>query len=128
MARAGASARLERVSVGVEWEEPPRARAVSRSPVTERPRDQGPATLTPVPSSPAQAAARPPTGGVAGRRTITIQGRGAERNLPMPPRAARQRQKRRAYERAYFKPDRVAMWAVLLGLLLVLVAAMSGHP
>jgi type VI protein secretion system component VasF len=46
----------------------------------------------------------------------------------MPPRAARQRQKRRAYERAYFKPDRVAMWAVLLGLLLVLVAAMSGHP
>jgi hypothetical protein len=46
--------------------------------------------------------------------------------LPSP--AARQRQKRRAYERAGFKPDRVAMWAVLLGLLLVVVAAMSAHP
>jgi hypothetical protein len=31
------------------------------------------------------------------------------------------------HQRAGFKPDRVAMWAVFLGLLLVLVAAMSGH-
>lgn len=61
----------------------------------------------------------------SGRRTVTIQGRGAERNLPLPrprrPTPAR-------HERAGFRPDRVAMWAVMLGLLLVFVAATSAHP
>jgi hypothetical protein len=78
----------------------------------------GPTTAT----TPAQA----PRAGVAGRRTVTIRGRGAERNLPWPD-ATRRRPPRRAYERAGFKPDRVAMWAVLLGVLLVLVAVMSAH-
>jgi hypothetical protein len=62
-----------------------------------------------------------------GRRTVTITGRGAERNLPWPTEASRRRAARRPHERAGFKPDRVAMWAVFLGLLLVLVAATSGH-
>jgi hypothetical protein len=57
-----------------------------------------------------------------GRRTVQITGRGAERNLP----AARPTLRR--HERAGFKPDRAAMWAVLLGLLLVLVAATSALP
>jgi hypothetical protein len=63
--------------------------------------------------------------GVPGRRTVTIQGRGAERNLP-PPRSAR-RGSARPHERAGFKPDRAAKWAVLLGVLLVLVAATSSR-
>jgi hypothetical protein len=61
------------------------------------------------------------------RRTVTITGRGAERNLPWPTESSRRRAARRPHERAGFKPDRVAMWAVFLGLLLVLVAAASGH-
>jgi hypothetical protein len=32
-----------------------------------------------------------------------------------------------SHERPGFRPDRAAMWAVLLGLLLVLVAATSSH-
>ena len=59
-----------------------------------------------------------------GRRTIVITGRGAERQLP----------RRRGWEgslplheRSGFKPDRVAMWAVLLGVMLLLVAAASSH-
>jgi hypothetical protein len=57
---------------------------------------------------------------------VKIQGRGAERNLPWPE-TTRRRPPRRAYERAGFRPDRLAMWAVMLGLLLVLVAVISGH-
>jgi hypothetical protein len=57
------------------------------------------------------------------RRTVTITGRGADpyRNAPRrrPPRSAR--------ERVGFRPDRTAMWAVLLGVLLILVAATSSH-
>jgi hypothetical protein len=64
--------------------------------------------------------------GLQGRRTVTIRGRGAERNLPWPD-GTRRRPQRRAYERTGFKPDRVAMWAVLLGVLLVLVAILSAH-
>ncbi|HEX4561410.1 MAG TPA: hypothetical protein VH113_06210 [Gemmatimonadales bacterium] len=60
------------------------------------------------------------------RRTVTITGRGAERHL-WPTEASRRRPARMPHQRAGFKPDRVAMWAVFLGLLLVLVAAMSGH-
>jgi hypothetical protein len=56
-----------------------------------------------------------------GRRTVYITGRGAERNLPVA------RPTLRRHERAAFKPDRTAMWAVLLGLLLILVAATSAH-
>jgi hypothetical protein len=61
------------------------------------------------------------------RRTITITGRGAERNLPLPTEASRRRSARRVHERAGFRPDRFAMWALFLGLLLVLVAATSAH-
>jgi len=65
-------------------------------------------------------------GGVPGRRTVTIRGHGAEHNLPWPD-GSRRRPQRRAYERAGFQPDRVAMWAVLLGILLVVVAVASAH-
>jgi hypothetical protein len=72
--------------------------------------------------------------GIPGRRTVTIRGQGAERYVPRQGAARRaggserQRQRQlRAYERSGFRPDRVAMWAVLLGVMLVVVAATSAH-
>ncbi len=62
--------------------------------------------------------------GVPGRRTVTIQGRGVERYRGAPD---RRRPARRPHERSGFKPDRTAMWAVLLGVLMVLAAATSSH-
>jgi len=67
---------------------------------------------------------------VPGRRTVTITGQGAEgyasRNGTRPSAAARHRQLK-PHERTGFRPDRVAMWAVLLGVLLLLAAATSSH-
>ncbi len=64
--------------------------------------------------------------GVPGRRTVTITGRGAERYVPRR-RSDSRRPRQRRYERAGFKPDRAALWAVLLGLLLMLAAVTSAH-
>jgi hypothetical protein len=61
--------------------------------------------------------------GVPGRRTVTIRGRGAERY----PDGVRRRPVRR-HERAGFRPDRAALWAVLLGVMLILAAVASAHP
>jgi hypothetical protein len=41
--------------------------------------------------------------------------------------APRRRASRSPYDRAGSRPDRIAMWAVLLGVLLILVAATSSH-
>jgi hypothetical protein len=63
-----------------------------------------------------------------GRRTITITGRGAERSresVAYSEHRAAARSHRR--ERPHRKPDRVAMWAVLLGLALAVGAATSSH-
>jgi len=65
--------------------------------------------------------------GIPVRRTVTITGRGAERNLPWSTGESRRRPARLPHERAGFRPDRVAMWAVFLGILLLLVAAASSH-
>jgi len=64
---------------------------------------------------------------VPGRRTVTITGRGAERSREAV--AAEQRAAARSHrrERPHRKPDRVAMWAVLLGLALAVGAATSSH-
>ncbi|MBV9425547.1 MAG: hypothetical protein JOZ98_21755, partial [Solirubrobacterales bacterium] len=82
----------------------------------------------PRPTAPlaADPAARP-AGGIPGRRTITIQGRGAERELFLATYQSRRRPTQPRHRREGFRPDRVAMWAVLLGILLVLVAAASAH-
>ncbi len=64
------------------------------------------------------------------RRTVRISGHGAEayvsRNGTRPSSAQRHRNLR-PYERTGFRPDRVAMWAVLLGVMLMLAAAASAH-
>jgi hypothetical protein len=66
----------------------------------------------------------------SGRRTVTITGHGAEayqsRNGTRPSTAERHRNLPR-HERAGFRPDRVAMWAFLLGVLLIMAAAASSH-
>jgi hypothetical protein len=67
-----------------------------------------------------------PTAGVPGRRTVTIRGHGAERYVPPRSGSARRPPERR-HERPGFRPDRTAMWAVLLGLMLILAAAASAH-
>jgi hypothetical protein len=72
-------------------------------------------------------AAALPGQGVPGRRTVKIQGRGAERNLLYSSRRPQRRPSEHRHERVGFKPDRLAMWAVLLGVLLILVAATSSH-
>jgi hypothetical protein len=71
---------------------------------------------------PAPAAPPSPTA----RRTVTITGRGAERHLPRPVEPGR-RPARRAHQRDGFRPDRVAMWAVFLCVLLLAVAIASPH-
>ena len=58
---------------------------------------------------------------------MTITGRGAERYNPRLEPGARSRPQRRRHERSDFRPDRAAMWAVLLCLALVLLAATSSH-
>jgi hypothetical protein len=61
------------------------------------------------------------------RRTVTIRGQVADRRSPRMIEIDRRRPPRRARERAMSRPDRVALWAVLLCLLLVVAAATSAH-
>jgi hypothetical protein len=136
--RVARSAPRQAVSAAARQAPPVAARPAE--PVTRRPLarasarpSQGPRPTASTESEPARGASRPagPTRpsarggtGVPGRRTVTIQGRGSERYSITP---ARRRPPRTLHERARFHPDRVAMWAVLLGVLLVLAAATSSH-
>jgi hypothetical protein len=65
----------------------------------------------------------PASGRSSERRTVTIRGRGSERYVTPSSR----RRPERVYERTGFRPDRAAMWAVLLGMTMILVAATSAH-
>ncbi len=62
-----------------------------------------------------------------GRRTVTITGRGAERYNPRFEPGARPRPQRRRHERTGYRPDRTALWAVLLGVALLLLATTTSH-
>ena len=142
MPQAGASLHPDALWSDHEWEESATASAGpvrAPSSVSAHPAPGFPAHArvnapessrieTAIPERPAQGVAARPTGtGVPGRRTVKITGYGSQRNLIYASREPRRRPPERPYERAGFKPDRVAMWAVLLGVLLVLVAAMSAH-
>ncbi len=65
------------------------------------------------------------------RRTVVIRGQVVDRYSPRETYEQRARGANRArrgsYGRSPAKPDRIALWAVLLGLVLVLVAATSSH-
>jgi hypothetical protein len=67
-----------------------------------------------------------PSGGVPGRRTVTIRGQPSDRYVLTRSQSSRRRPERR-YERSSFRPDRAAMWAFLLGLMLILAAVTSAH-
>ncbi|HEV7494809.1 hypothetical protein [Baekduia sp.] len=62
----------------------------------------------------------PPPAGT--RRTIQIKGRPAERRLPS---MAQRHRGRTASDRVGARPDRIALWAVALGAILILLAAMT---
>ncbi len=66
--------------------------------------------------------------GTGERRTVTIRGQVAPPPRPYQSTAARRRPPRRTSERiAGSRPDRAALWAVLMGLFLILVAVMTAH-
>jgi hypothetical protein len=71
--------------------------------------------------------------GPAGRRTVTITGRGAERSVPPAERSVRRgggeprRRSGRPEPLIGLHADRAALWAVGLAIVLALVAAMSAH-
>jgi hypothetical protein len=80
------------------------------------------------------------TSGPAGRRTVTITGRGAERSVPPAERSVRRgggelrrgggelrRRGGRPDTLIGLRADRAAMWAVGLAIVLALVAAFSAH-
>jgi hypothetical protein len=72
----------------------------------------------------------PPERGQPGRHTVTITGRGAEAYATRRGTRASSAQRHQAirrHEREGFRPDRVAMWAVMLGVMLMLAAAASSH-
>jgi hypothetical protein len=64
--------------------------------------------------------ADPGTAGQSGRRTVVITGRGDDRYMPAPRR--RPSSDLRFHERSGFSPDRAGLWAVLLGVALLLGA------
>ena len=134
MPGAGASTRPVRRYAAPWWEELdreafrfPAARSAAPAPRAVQNRSSGPA---PRGAQPPQGAPAPravptartnPTQPDGIRRTVTIRGYGAERNLPVAQPTLRR------HERPGFRPDRAALWAVLLGLCLILVAVASAH-
>ena len=134
MSRAGVSVTSDAIRIEDEvWDEAfatrvPSSRNSGPRPVTVV---DNPTAIAETPRGPARPASSPPS---PARRTVTIKGRGAERNLPWPgeptraraqPRTATRRSARPVYERSGFKPDRLAMWAMFLGFLLALIAVLS---
>ena len=113
MPRAGVSARPVRRYAAPWWEE--LDRDAFRFPAA---RPAAGASVSPGDIGGHTNGATPADGG---RRTVTIRGYGAERNLPVA------RPTLRRHERPGFKADRAALWAVLLGICLILVAAASAH-
>jgi hypothetical protein len=94
-------------------------RAASRPAAELRPAGRDGASLAPRSAAPERRGVAPE------RRTVTIRGYGSDRYVPT--RSSSRRRPERRYERAGFRPDRTAMWAVLLGVLLILAAAASAH-
>lgn len=68
-----------------------------------------------------------PAGPQPGRRTVTITGQAPTPRAPRVVALDRRRPRASAIERLGPRPDRLALWAVLMGVLLVVVAATSGH-
>ncbi|HVS28887.1 MAG TPA: hypothetical protein VHE14_05010 [Solirubrobacteraceae bacterium] len=61
------------------------------------------------------------------RRLVVIGSQAAPARPPRLVEIQRRRPPRRAAERVAYRPDRIALWAVVLGVVLVLAAAASAH-
>jgi hypothetical protein len=71
----------------------------------------------------ARRGAHPKGTAIPARRTVEIRGRTvAAPVVPRTPEIERRRPPRRPVERVGTRPDRVAMWALLMGIVLILVA------
>jgi hypothetical protein len=105
----------------------------SVAPEPAAPERAAPEPIAPRPEPPAQPAVAPETPARAeidtldrpgtGRRTVVIRGRGAEPAATV----RRSRPPRTVGERLGPRPDRVAAWAVALGVLLILIAILTAH-
>lgn len=73
--------------------------------------------------SPTTRATAPAAPAPAGRRTVVIRGQASSTHSVVS--ADRRRPAPRTRDRVGHRPDRVAMWAVMLGLLLIVVATMT---
>ena len=77
---------------------------------------------------PAEAPPRPVRTAAAPRRTVVIRGQVAPPPRPYATTAARRRPPRRTSERIVgTRPDRAALWAVMMGAFLIVVAVMTAH-
>ncbi|HSD79138.1 MAG TPA: hypothetical protein VLB47_00705, partial [Solirubrobacteraceae bacterium] len=120
-----------------ERDRPAARREPARDAERDRPagRRTGSSPRTPADRREAMVALAP--GGAAGRdapgaparRTVRITGRTvpAPRPLDVPAGGARRRAPRARSATVAHRPDRIAMWAVVLGFLLIAVAATSSH-
>jgi hypothetical protein len=87
-----------------------------RSAVERRPPVEAPVPLTEDATKPEPRRFERPAGGQPGRRTITITGQ-----------PTRPRRRTAMVEARLAQPDRIALWAFVLGLILVAVAAGTAH-
>jgi hypothetical protein len=109
--------------------------SASPRPAPERRRTAEPPSAAPErrgttsPPRPASQRPSPRSAAAPARRTVTIRGQVTPPRRPSagPSGAYGRRPPRRAHERLGSRPDRVAMYAVLLGVLLVLAATLSAH-
>jgi hypothetical protein len=113
---------------GAEADAQPRTRRFERSSPERRgrfARGEHDATLDLAPEAP-KSAAPAPLAAPSRRRTVEITGRtvGAP-SLPRLVQIDRRRPARRAAERVGARPDRLALWAVVLGFFLIFVAVTS---
>ena len=121
--------RFERSAPDADDEDAPRTRRFGRSASERRGRSARPEHATPVhaDATPAHAPEAPtPLRAPSRRRTVEITGRtvGAP-SLPRLVQIDRRRPARRAAERVGARPDRLALWAVVLGFFLIFVAVTS---
>jgi hypothetical protein len=79
---------------------------------------------TPMPTGPMAGVLGAPQDTATARRTVVIRGHGSRGYAPS---RGGYEARLRPHERSGFKPDRVALWAVLLGLALLLGAVTSSH-
>jgi hypothetical protein len=120
--RDGRIGRDERPPLHPVADAPAPVAAVDSAPARRRTPEQRSATRRAVTEDEARPVRRTGPDGVE-RRTVTIQGRGSERYRA----SAERRPSQRAHERSGFRPDRAAMWAVMLGVVMILAAATSSH-